>query len=88
MSCSRSSYWENQLNKAKSALDAWVDAEIALAGAGGVLSYTFDTGQGRQTVTRRNLGEIRATINSLMNTVATLEARLYGCGSAQGRPLW
>mgnify|MGYP003681975929 CR=1 FL=1 len=87
MSCSRS-VWETQLEKAKAALEAWSDAELALAVDGGVLSYTLDTGQGRQTVTRRNLGEIRATINNLANTVATLEARLYGCGTALGRPRW
>jgi hypothetical protein len=45
----------------------------------GANSYTFDTGQSRQTVTRANLATVRGQLDSLENRLATLQARL--CGS-------
>lgn len=71
-----------RIENAKSQIVAWEDASIALAG--GAQSYTLDTGQGRQTVTRTDLSTINRVIDSLFNRIATLEARLTGSGSFYG----
>lgn len=64
---------------------AYEDAAAALAG--GVQSYTLDTGQDRQTVTKFDLSDIYSVTESLYNRLATLEARLYG-GTVTVRPGW
>lgn len=66
---------------------AYESAMTAL-GTDGVQSYTLDTGQTRQTVTKRDLASVKNTLDSLYNTLATLEARLYGTGTVTGRPAW
>lgn len=50
-------------------------------------SYSIDTGQTRQTVTRANLTEIRNIVTHLEGEISTLQARL-GCGQIQARPGW
>lgn len=62
--------------------------EAMLALAEGVQSYTLDTGQTRQTVTKLNLTSLKNTIDSLYNRCVTLEARLNGSGSFTARPAW
>jgi len=52
-----------------------------------VLSYTLDTGQDRQVVTRLNLAELQRTRNSLWNLLDVLCVRLTGQGSITVRPL-
>lgn len=60
----------------------------ALALGAGVQSYTLDTGQTRQTVTKLDLIGIQTTIDSLYNRCSTLELRLNGGGSIISRPAW
>lgn len=48
--------------------------------AGGVQSYTLDTGQSRQTVTKANLADLNRVLDSLYNRLATFLARVKGCG--------
>lgn len=43
-----------------------------------VQSYTIDTGQTRQNVTRLDLASLQAQLEGLYNRLATLEARLNG----------
>lgn len=52
-----------------------------------VVSYTLDTGQGRQTVTRQNIDAMQATLEGLYNLLTTLNARLCG-GTITVRPDW
>lgn len=66
-------------------LDAYLAASTALA-AGGIQSYTIDTGQTRQVVTKLDLEWMQDTINSLLNRCTTLEARLTGSGVSVVRP--
>lgn len=73
------------LNKTKASLQAALDAEAALM-AGTIQSYTLDTGQTKQTVTKFNVTELRNYIDSLLNRCVTLEARLNGTGSQIARP--
>lgn len=66
------------------AYEAAIDAIIA----GGIQSYTLDTGQTDQTVTKLNLAATQRTLDSLYNRCATMEARLNGSGVVTGRPGW
>lgn len=76
-----------RITATKAAIVAYEDALLALSAANGVQSYTLDTGQDRQTVTRADIGSLNRAVDSLYNRLATLEARLYG-GSTQARPAW
>lgn len=78
--------WIEERIAAKKALV--VKYETALdALSAGAQSYSLDTGQTRQVVTKANLSEMRNLIRMLENDISTLQARL-GCGRAQGRPAW
>lgn len=76
-----------RIDATKAQIIAYEDAALALA-TGGVQSYTLDTGQSRQTVTRLDLEWIQKTIDGLYNRCATLEARLNGSGTVNVRPVW
>ena len=80
-------FWTERLAKAKAQLASYDDAIMALT-TGGVQQYTLDTGQTRQTVTKLDIEWMQKNLDSLENKVATLEARLYGCGTSIGRPGW
>ena len=56
-----------------------------LTSVGGAVSYTFDDGQTRQTVTRASISEARILYNSLLNLRSTLLAQL-GRGQVYVRP--
>jgi len=77
---------QGRIDATKLQIIAYEDAALALAG--GVQSYTLDTGQSRQTVTKLDLIDIQTTIESLYNRCATLEARLNGSGVLIARPAW
>lgn len=77
---------QGRIDATKLQIVAYEDAALALAG--GVQSYTLDTGQSRQTVTKLDLDAIQKTIESLYNRCATLEARLNGSGAVTARPAW
>ncbi len=76
-----------RIDATKLLIVAYEDAALAV-GSGGVESYTLDTGQSRQTVTKLDLDKLNTTIDSLYNRCATLEARLTGSGSLTVRPAW
>lgn len=68
----------SRITATKAIITAYEDAITALGTNGGVQSYTLDTGQSRQTVTRADLSSLNNMLDSLYNRLATLEARLYG----------
>ena len=78
---------QDRITATKAQIVAYEAAAEALA-TGGVQSYTFDTGQTRQTVTRMDLAALHRTIDSLYNRCATLETRLNGSGTLTARPTW
>jgi len=87
VTCADDSTWiKARIAKAEALIAAYEDAILAVA-SGSVQSYTLDTGQTRQTVTKANLTEMRNVVDSLENRRATLRARL-GCGQALARPAW
>ena len=80
-----STYWDEQLTKAKESLAAYQAAELALL-TGGVQEYLLDTGQNIQRVKKFDLPSLSKSIDALMNRVATLETRCTGCGVHTGAP--
>jgi len=50
-------------------------------------SYTLDTGQTRQEVSRDNIKSLQNTVDQLLDSRATLQARCNGA-SQQIRPAW
>lgn len=82
-----STFIQARIDATKLQIVVYEDAALAL-GTAGIQSYTLDTGQSRQTVTKLDLDMIQKTIDSLYNRCATLEARLNGSGSLIGTPSW
>lgn len=78
---------KERITATKAQIVAYEDAITALGTQGGVVSYTLDTGQSRQTVTRADISSLNRMLDSLYNRLATFEARLYG-GSLTARPAW
>lgn len=77
---------QDRITATKAQIVVYEDAATALAT--GVQSYTLDTGQSRQTVTKLDISALQKTIDSLYNRCATLEARLNGSGTVTTRPAW
>ncbi len=67
-----------------------IELETAMANlvSGAILSYTLDTGQTRQTVTRLEISSLKNVINSKYNLLSILEARLTGGGVITVNPVW
>lgn len=77
---------QGRIDATKLAIVAYEDAILAL-GTSNIQSYELDTGQDRQRVTRADLKDLNAAVDSLYNRCATLEARLNG-GSVSMSPSW
>lgn len=83
MACS--TFMQDRITKTKALIIAYEDALLAL-GTGGVQEYRLDTGQSDQKVTKMDVKDLQNTVDSLYNTLATLEARCTGNGVLIGRP--
>ena len=84
--CDETAWLEERIAAKKAAIIAYETALTSLAG--GAQSYSLDTGQTRQVVTKANLTEIRNVIGQLESDLSTLQMRLNGCGRFQARPGW
>ena len=80
-------FLQERITSTKAQIVAYEDAATAL-GTGGIQSYTIDTGQTRQTVTKLDLPMIQNTLDGLYNRLAVLEARLNGSGTKIGIASW
>lgn len=80
-------FLQERITATKAEIVALENAAIDLS-SGAIISYTIDTGQSRQVVTRSSVSTINTVIDSLYNRLATLEARLNGSGTVIGRPAW
>lgn len=78
---------QDRINTTKKQIIVYEDAALAL-GDGSIQSYTLDTGQSTQTVTKLNLDILQKAIDTLYNRCTTLQTRLTGSGSAIGVPSW
>ena len=77
-------FWLDQITKAIAQL-ALLDAAILFINANPHKSYTLDTGQSSQQVSRPDLESLQSQYDGLLNRIATLEARCVGA-SQQIRP--
>jgi len=80
-------YLTERIAAVEASIAQYEEAELALV-TGGVQTYSLDTGQSRQSVTKLNLTEVRRGLDSLMNRRQTLLARRDGCGSVIAGPAW
>lgn len=80
-----SAWLDARIEKVEALIVAYEDAILALGTDGGMQSYTLDTGQSRQTVTRQDLGSLRLQLESLENRRSVLKARRNGA-SFNARP--
>lgn len=84
--CDDREWIEARIAAKKAAILVYETALTALAG--GAQTYSIDTGQTRQTVSKANLTEMRNVIAQLESDLSTLQMRLNGCGRFQVRPGW
>jgi hypothetical protein len=76
MSCTI--FEQQQVDKLALLLNAYIDAITAVLSAG-VTSYTLDTGQGRQTVTRQDVGKMQEAYGLIWQQYDALSSRCnYG----------
>lgn len=80
------SFWEDELENSKTLLEQ-IDRAIyvlttSLATGNGVVEYTLDTGQNRQTVKRQDLPALNQQRNNLLSLIDNLERKLGKHGSA------
>lgn len=67
---------DKRIAKVEAMIEAHEDAITAVVG--GAQSYSLDTGQTRQTVTKANLAEMRIALAELENRRAELRLRRFG----------
>lgn len=82
-----SQFIQDRITATKAQIIAYEAAAEALA-TGGVQSYTLDTGQTRQTVTKLDLDHLQKRLDTLYNRCAMLEVRLNGSGTSIARGAW
>lgn len=70
----------DELARIEAEIVAYHNAYTALM-AGGVQSYTLDTSQTRQTVSKYEIASLKNTYNALMSIRDDLCARIYGASS-------
>jgi len=71
---------QEQITATKALIVAHQTASLAAATAG-IQIYKLDTGQSISTVNRFDVKDLNTVVDSLYNTLATLEARLTGASS-------
>lgn len=78
---------QDQIDAAKAQLTALNAAQLGIS-SGAIESYTLDTGQSKITVTKSSISTLDNAIDSLLNRIATMCARLNGSGTTITRPCW
>lgn len=93
MATSSCQYLLDRINRLKTIIENYENAIDALL-VGGAQSYTLDTGQSRQTVTRTDLKDLEKGLESKLNSLFMLENRYCnlcgpgGAGTTTGKPAW
>lgn len=80
-------FFLQQLNANITRANAYGDAITALLTANGVKSYTIDTGQGKQTVTREDIDMLQNTYFKLLDWIDAAYIRFEGVSLVQVLPL-
>jgi hypothetical protein len=78
-------FWQTRLTAVEAEILA-IEAAILALTTGGVVSYTLDTGQTRQLVTKLDLPGLDKMLDSALNRYATIQARCTGSGVVNVRP--
>lgn len=78
-------FLQERITKTKAIIIIYEDALTALA-ANPLISYRLDTGQSVQQVTRNDVAQLNNVLQSLYNTLCTMQARLNGSGARQVVP--
>ncbi len=76
---------QSRIDSTEALIVVYEDAILAL-GTGGVQEYRLDTGQTVTNVTKLDILNMQKVLDSLMNRLETLSARLYGTGTIIVRP--
>ena len=85
--CDDETTWlQARVTNTKLLIEAYETAILQLS-TGAVQSYSLDTGQTRQTVTKQQLSQLQNTLEGLYNLYSTLNARLCGAGTVV-RPVY
>lgn len=83
-----SGFLQDRMDALKALIIAYESALLAIGSAGGTESYTIDTGQTKQIVTRSNIPEMQRMLDRMYNQYSTLNARLNGGSVSIARPRW
>lgn len=75
---------QTQITRIEAMLTAYNDAIIAIT-TGQIQSYSLNTSQSVQTVTKHNIAAIQRQYSALLSQHESLCARIHG-GSVQARP--
>ena len=86
MTCFDSTFLQARIDKTKELIVLYEDTVDSLV-TGSMQSYTIDTGQTRQTVTKVDIISLNNQLDVLYNRLATLCARLDGSGTLTAVPL-
>ena len=78
MSCKDAKWIQDRIARTEEMIVAYEDAILALSG--GAQSYTLDTGQTRQVVSKADLSQMRSMLATLENRRAAYRSRLCGSG--------
>lgn len=80
--------WIQERIDATKALILLYEEAITALSSGGIYSYTLDTGQTKQTVTKQQLSMLVSTLDSLENRLQYWQHRLCGGASVYVKPAW
>ncbi len=80
-------YLDEQITRTKALIDAYYAAILAIS-TGKNQSYTLNTGQTTQSVTKANLKDLNESLDVLYKRLETLCQRRYGAGTVVSRPAW
>ena len=88
VSCCDDVAWiQEQIAWLKQAIVAYRAAMLAIS-SGAVLSYTLDTGQTKQTVTKQQLPTVKAALDGFVSELRYWQNQLGGCATVYVRPAW
>lgn len=73
-------FLEDRIAATQALITVYEDALTAIGTSGATQSYTLDTGQSRQVVTRGDISQLNSMLDTLYNRLATLNARVNGAG--------
>lgn len=83
--CDDTTWIQDRITETRALIVAYEAAILAIST--GSQSYSLDTGQTRQVVTKAQLGSLQLTLSRLEARLSTYEQRL-GCGRLYVRPSW